>query len=92
MMMQNTYLANEAKAWVKRKDGVGEIIRIVLDIENDDLVISYLLFNAFEKDPEYLGRILFDAKGYWIYDGQMLTVDEQEQVAKFIISHLKPNS
>jgi len=88
MMMQNTFLGNEAKAWVKRKNGVGEIVRIVSDTENDEPVLSYQLFTAFE-DPDYLGRILFDAQGYWIYDGQTLTIDEQEQLARFIIKYLE---
>ena len=36
-----------------------------------------------------LGRILFDAKGYWIYDGQVLSIAEQEQVAKFIMNYVE---
>ena len=31
-----------------------------------------------------IGRILFDADDNWIYDGNVLTVNEQEDVAGFI--------
>jgi hypothetical protein len=31
-----------------------------------------------------IGRILFDADDNWIYDGNVLTVDEQEDVVGFI--------
>lgn len=37
-----------------------------------------------EKNPDYLGRILFDNKGHWIYDGELLSVMEQEQIGEFI--------
>jgi len=87
-MMHSNYLINEAKAWIKRKDGGGEIVRIVSDPGNNEPILSYQLFTAFDKEPEYLGRILFDANGYWIYDGQVLTVSEQEQAAAFIIKYL----
>jgi len=36
-----------------------------------------------------IGRILFDAEGHWIYDGQILTIDEQEEVAGFISGNHK---
>jgi hypothetical protein len=36
-----------------------------------------------------LGRVLFDADGYWIYDGEELSVDEQEQLGRFIINHME---
>jgi hypothetical protein len=42
-----------------------------------------------EDDPGYLGRILFDSEGYWIYDGSILTIAEQEHLAKFIIDYVK---
>jgi len=78
-------LLNEAKAWIKRKNGPDEVIRVILDVENKEPVTSYLLYTAYEQTPDYLGRILFDQQGFWIYDGDVLTVNEQEQVAKFII-------
>ncbi|ASU34207.1 hypothetical protein MuYL_2318 [Mucilaginibacter xinganensis] len=85
--MNNTYLIREAKAWIKRKQGPDEIIRIVPGTDNGGAVLSYELFTAFDEVPDYLGRILFDTKGYWIYDGETLSVAEQEQVAKFIINY-----
>ena len=37
-----------------------------------------------EESPSYQGRILFDNKGNWVYDGGHLTIAEQEQLAAFI--------
>lgn len=88
-MMSHTNLTKEAKAWVKRKSGPDEIIRVVPDIKSDGPVLSYQLFTAFDESPDYLGRVLFDTQGYWIYDGEILTVVEQEQVAKFIINYVE---
>jgi hypothetical protein len=34
-----------------------------------------------------IGRILFDVNDNWIYDGEALTVEEQEDVAGFISGH-----
>ena len=78
----------EAKAWVKRRKGADEIVRVVPDNENA-LITTYKLYTAFDDNPDYLGRILFDAQGYWIYDGETLSVAEQEQLAKFIINYVE---
>jgi hypothetical protein len=86
MMTRNIELNREAKAWVKRKNGPDEIVRVVPDMENNNVMI-YNLYTAFDEKPDYLGRILFDVQGYWIYDGETLTIAEQEQVAKFIINY-----
>jgi hypothetical protein len=80
---------NETKAWIKRKNGPDEVVRIVLNLNNGEPVTSYLLYTAFEETADYLGRLLFDIQGYWIYDGDSLTIAEQEQVAKFIINHIE---
>lgn len=87
-MVNNTYLTREAKAWVKRKSGPDEIVRVIPDTEFTR-GRCYYLYTAFENDPEELGRILFDAQGYWVYDGNLLTVAEQEQVARFIINYVE---
>jgi len=87
MIIRNIELTREAKAWVKRQNGPDEIVRIVPDIENNTKVTCYNLYTAFDEKPDYLGRILFDEQGYWIYDGEMLTIAEQEQVGKFIINY-----
>jgi hypothetical protein len=86
-MVKNIELLKETKAWVKRKNGPDEIIRIVPDIPDKYEVPGYNLYTAFDETPDYLGRILFDLQGYWIYDGDVLTIAEQEQVAKFIINY-----
>lgn len=80
--MNNIDLGREAKAWVKRKNGLGEIIRVVYEQQNGLTVQVYQLYAAYEDD--HLGRILFDEQGYWIYDGRKLSIAEQEQLAKFI--------
>jgi hypothetical protein len=86
-MTNYTYLVTEAKAWVKRKKGPDEVIKVIPDIENANKGLCYELYTAYDEQPDYLGRILFDAQGYWIYDGTDLAVAEQEQVARFIMSH-----
>lgn len=48
---------------------------------------GYQLHDALEE--RFIGRILFDADGFWIYDGAILTVDEQEDVAGFISGNQK---
>ena len=88
-MMKQTELTHEAKAWIKRKNGPDEIVRVVPDTESRGIITSYKLYIAYEENPDYLGRILFDAQGYWIYDGEILTVTEQEQVARFIINYVE---
>ena len=36
-----------------------------------------------------MGRILFDAKDNWIYDGDLLTVEEQKEAAGSINGYQK---
>jgi len=86
-MMNTTYLMNEVRAWLKRVQGPDEVVRILLDLECKDAVLAYLIYTAYDEEPDYLGRILFDAQGYWIYDGQILSINEQEQLAKFIVNY-----
>ena len=88
-MTKNIELVREAKAWVRRKSGPDEIVRVVPDLENKSKVLSYNLYTAFDENPDYLGRILFDAQNYWIYDGEILSIAEQEQLAKFIINYVE---
>lgn len=88
IIMNNTYLFKEAKAWVKRKSGPDEVVRIIPAMKTEGEILSYELFVAYDQ-PDYLGRILFDARGYWIYDGNVFSVTEQEQLAKFIISYVE---
>lgn len=69
-------------AWIKRKKGPDEVVSVIHDTQCGDATLVYNLYTAFEAD--FLGRILFDDQGYWIYDGNDLTVSEQEQLGKFI--------
>ncbi len=80
-------LEKEAKAWLRRKKGPDEIIRVVPAVENYGTVTAYHLYPAYEENADYLGSILFDRNGYWIYDGELLTIGEQEQLAEFIINY-----
>jgi hypothetical protein len=69
-------------AWIKRKNGPDEVVSVIRDMECMDAVLAYNLYTAF--GGAYLGRILVDDQGYWIYDGDELTVLEQEQVGNFV--------
>ena len=84
MLAYNTHFNSEAKAWIKRNNGPDEVVRVILDADNGEPVTSFLIYTAYQEPSDYLGRILFDSNGYWIYDGDELTIDEQEQLAKFI--------
>jgi hypothetical protein len=35
----------------------------------------------------FIGRILFDSEDNWIYDGTLLSVEEQEELAGSITGH-----
>jgi len=83
------YLIKEAIAWVKNGPESHEVVQIVPDLVREGKVLCYRLFTAYEPDPDYLGQIFFDPHGYWIYDGETLTIAEQEQVAKFIINYVE---
>jgi putative acetyltransferase len=51
---------------------------------------EYQLYDALsegEREEVYLGRILFDLNGDWIYDGELLNVNEQEELAGFITNY-----
>ena len=74
-------------AWIKRKKEPDEVVRVIPDVQCVDAVLVYNLYSAYEMD--YLGRILFDDQGYWIYEGEVLTVAEQEQLGKFILHNME---
>jgi len=82
-----THLTREVKAWIKCKNGRDEIVRVVPDFDDSQRVFRYSLYYAFSENLSPLGCILFDTEGYWIYDGDILSVDEQEQLGKFIINY-----
>lgn len=48
---------------------------------------GYQLYDALQERS--IGRILFDTDDNWIYDGTVLTIDEQEEVAGFINGNQK---
>ncbi len=87
--MNNSYLSKEAKAWIKRQIGPDEVVTVVPGDEHNGMVMNYELYTTYTQSPDYLGQILFDVQGYWIYDGELLSVAEQEQVAKFIINYVE---
>jgi len=54
-------------------------------MDDGDEILTYQLYDAYDGDC-HLGRILFDSNDYWIYDGEILSVYEQEQLASFIVN------
>jgi hypothetical protein len=80
-------MTTEAKAWIKRNKDADEIVRVLPDVARDEEQTTYHLFTAFDAHSDYLGKILFDGNGFWIYDGETLNVYEQEQLADFIINY-----
>lgn len=86
-MIKNFGLTQDVRAWVKRQRGPDEVVSIRLDAGCKDAALVFRLYSAYEETPDYLGRILFDTQGFWIYDGDILTISEQEQLAKFIINY-----
>lgn len=85
-MKKNAELTTEVKAYIKRKQGSDEIVRVI-PVGLEGAVEVYELYTAFEDRPDYLGRILFDAQGYWMYDGNALAISEQDQLARFIVNY-----
>lgn len=83
------YLETEGRAWLKFRDGSQQVISILPDHEQTFSAQCYELYTAYDKEPDYLGRILFDEAGFWIYDGAVLHVCEQEQIANFIINYVE---
>gem|GEM_PF-5084377 len=57
--MDNEYLVNNAKTWVKRNNGPDEVIRIILDLENRDAV-----FVIIYTQPTIISLIILD--GYYL--------------------------
>jgi hypothetical protein len=88
-LLVKTYLKSEAKAWLKYRDGSREVVKIVPDTAQKHAVQCYEIYTAYDQPPVYMGRILFDAKGYWIYDGDVLQPEEQEQLAHFITTYVE---
>jgi hypothetical protein len=64
------------------RTGSGRWVRIFPDLGE-----CYRLYDPLEELE--LGRLLFDADEHWIYDGRVLSVEEQEDVAGFITGHRK---
>jgi hypothetical protein len=84
-MIVRNYLNREAKAWVRHNSSASRIIQVVpVAVKGNGQ--CYELYTDIPYCPDYLGRILFDEEGYWIYDGNELSVVEQEQLGQFIIN------
>jgi len=84
--MNNTNLYNEVKVYLRRKGEPDLVVKIPPEINHQRRRLCYELYTAFDN-PSYLGSILFDENGYWIYDGNDLSINEQEQIARFIINY-----
>ncbi len=64
------------------KTGTGKWVRIFPDEGK-----GYRLYDPLAEAE--LGRILFDAADHWIYDGELLTIGDQEEIAGAIDGHEK---
>ncbi|MEO7214428.1 hypothetical protein [Mucilaginibacter sp.] len=64
------------------KTGAERWVRILPD-KGD----GYQLYDALQE--RFIGRILFDTDDNWIYDGEVLNITEQEDVAGFISGNQK---
>lgn len=64
------------------KISTGRWVRILPDKTD-----SYSLFDALAES--FIGRILFDRDDNWIYDGNVLSISEQEEIAGLLMGHQK---
>ena len=53
--------------------------RLEIDERNDDL--------PDENNPDFLGNLSLKADGKWLYEGNLLEVEEQKQVTDYIRKH-----
>ncbi len=83
--MKQLYIGRLATAYLKRRWGESLLVKVVPLTESDEVCI----YDLFCEDS-FAGRILFDEQGYWIYDGQELSVEESEHLAAFILRASKP--
>ncbi|WP_345951284.1 hypothetical protein ABDD95_07590 [Mucilaginibacter sp. PAMB04274] len=82
--LKHQLLTIEMKAWLKHRNGTSDVVRILPD-DSSHAAQCYQIYTAYGEYPGYLGRILFDQEGCWIYDGHDLDIAEQEQLANFIL-------
>ncbi|HVW97720.1 MAG TPA: hypothetical protein VHA56_17225 [Mucilaginibacter sp.] len=40
-----------------------------------------------DSNPDYLGELIFDGLSHWRYHGELLTLNEQKQVATYIMRY-----
>jgi hypothetical protein len=64
------------------KTGSGRWVRLVPETGG-----AYRIYDLLNE--VYLGRILFDIQDNWIYDGQALHVEEQEELATVLTGNQK---
>ena len=72
---------------VKLGEGCRLSVVALVDVWWPDQGDGYQLYDALQE--RNIGRILFDAEGHWIYDGHVLTLDEQEEIAGFVSGNHK---
>ncbi|HTK19912.1 MAG TPA: hypothetical protein VL442_10380 [Mucilaginibacter sp.] len=53
--------------------------KLEIDERNDDL--------PDESNPDFLGSVSLKADGKWLYEGDLLNVEEQKQVVNYIQKH-----
>jgi len=101
--MDKAFLSGPQTITIDCKQGGQLILRIIPEFDDatEALIYGGLAFQLLREDyveaPGYeapkmesLGRLLFDHEENWIYDGDKLTIDEQEVAAEFITGHRGP--
>ena len=90
--VQISHVLTEDESGVFEATGIFNLYLDTFGLDKDDF--EDLIEGEFElvelpddQNPNYLGRILFDPEGHWIYDGDILTIAEQEQIGEFILGY-----
>ncbi|MEO6850983.1 MAG: hypothetical protein ABI166_10140 [Mucilaginibacter sp.] len=95
--MDKAFLSGPQTITMDSKQGGQLTLRVIPEYNDatEALIYGGLAFQLFHVEVpgyeapkmELLGRLLFDREENWVYDGDKLTIDEQEEAAGFITGH-----
>jgi hypothetical protein len=98
MAMDGQHLTETRSFSIGRADGHKRMVKVVrvpgaeitYQLWHDDLGVFFLFFHQelnglSGEDQRSLGRILVDKGGNWIYEGNQLSISEQEEMAACIL-------